>query len=596
MDLILQVFYSVFSGLILSVAIPNEIYLLGNPYLTLIAIIPLYLAFNLSKNYRQAFICFAVQTITTHLGSSFWLAYFKNYAYFTLGASALGTGFIGGFLGLLAYLPFSTSKSHNRLNAYSFDYRFMDSAVFKAFYFAMIYTLYEWVKSNGFLGYPWGTVSSAVFKWPHLMQLAAITGTYGITFLIVLFNCIAAQFLIYFFDFRSRRLIRWELIQEILLFGALLLPSMIYGFREYNRERIPQKILTTILVQQNFDPWKQTDDEKTIIASEKLTVEQLDKLAEQNRKPDLVVWSEGCLRFPFPNSFDYYNYAPIGNALFPFLRNNNIRLLAGAPWIKNLENRILLNSAILFDEKGLIRGHYGKNHLVPFAEVIPFREYPAIRKVITSIVGISAGWTAGDQYTFFDIPCSWYGGRILPENNYVDLSLTYEQQQLEENRQPTVRISTPICFDDSFTDIMRPLFLGGSELFMNITDDSWSETKSSEYQHFVIASYRAIEYRTTLVRSTNSGYSVVLSPAGKILADQPLFIEHAIACDIPVYERIFTTYARFGNWLPATFVFLFFVYCYYMFRTFQFSDYIPSERKLKKKSKHKKNKNSKFKK
>ena len=42
------------------------------------------------------------------------------------------------------------------------------------------------------------------------------------------------------------------------------------------------------------------------------------------------------------------------------------------------------------------------------------------------------------------------------------------QQKKEENMPATVQISTPICFDDAFTDIMRPLFLNGTELFINI--------------------------------------------------------------------------------------------------------------------------------
>ena len=52
---ILQVFYSVFSGLILSLAIPNEFYLLGMPFLSLFALIPLYFAFRICRNYKDAF-------------------------------------------------------------------------------------------------------------------------------------------------------------------------------------------------------------------------------------------------------------------------------------------------------------------------------------------------------------------------------------------------------------------------------------------------------------------------------------------------------------------------------------------------------------
>ena len=103
---ILQVFYSVFSGLILSLAIPNEFYLLGMPFLSLFALIPLYFAFRICRNYKDAFWIGVIQTTTTHLCSSFWLAFFKDFAAFTLGASAFGTGMIGGLVFVVMYMGF----------------------------------------------------------------------------------------------------------------------------------------------------------------------------------------------------------------------------------------------------------------------------------------------------------------------------------------------------------------------------------------------------------------------------------------------------------------------------------------------------------
>jgi apolipoprotein N-acyltransferase len=87
-------------------------------------------------------------------------------------------------------------------------------------------------------------------------------------------------------------------------------------------------------------------------------------------------------------------------------------------------------------------------------------------------------------------------------------------------------------------------------VFINITNDSWSKTKSAELQHFAVASFRAIEMRTTLVRSTNSGYSTVVNPAGKILYDMPLFTADSLYAEVPVYKREMTPYALLGNWIP----------------------------------------------
>ena len=88
----------------LSAAIPNEFYLFGCPVYTLAAFIPLYLVFNKIKDFKLAFTAFFIQTLTTHLISSFWLAYFKDFAVFTLGASAFGTACIGGGFGLFFFI------------------------------------------------------------------------------------------------------------------------------------------------------------------------------------------------------------------------------------------------------------------------------------------------------------------------------------------------------------------------------------------------------------------------------------------------------------------------------------------------------------
>ncbi len=600
MELILQViFSSLFSGFMLSAAIPNEIYLFGCPFFTLAAFIPLYLIFNKIKNFRTAFLAFFLQTLTTHLVSSFWLAYFKDYAIFTLGASALGTACIGGAFGLFFFIPYYTSRCQNKLNEYSLKFSLRSSPVFRILYFSVIYTLYEWVKSSGFLGYPWGTVSSALFKWPILMQTASITGTYGLTFMIIMFNAIAAElFMQYYGNYSLQKRRTDATIQTAKVFGLLLLLMLVHGIYQYDKPRKPVKEITAVTVQQNSNPWDEDSDKKAILTSQRLTTEKIRELEMAGQKADIVVWSEGCLQRAFPNSENYYNWYPSEKPLSEFVQDINTPCIFGGSVVKDGKIKHYYNSAILYDAKGSYRGYYAKNHLVPFAEALPFMEIPLVHAFMESVVHISAGWTPGDQYVFFDIPCRITRDYKLPAVKNIDLTKSYSQQMQEENAPYTVRISTPICFDDAFTDIMRPLFLNGTELFVNITDDSWSLKKSSEIQHFVIASYRAIEYRTTLVRSANAGYSVVVDPSGKIISDLPLFEEAAMAVNIPVFERQMTTYARFGNWLPYLCLMIFLAAGVWSYLTFTPSDYIASERKIKKagKSDKKKKKNSKNKK
>ena len=183
---ILQVFYSLLSGCILSLGIPNNFYLYGIPAAGLFSAAPLYIAINTSKSYKSAFLCGYVQTAVCHLLSSFWLGNFRGFAVFTLGASLVGTGFIGGFISLVSYFPTLYSRKSERLEEDSGNLPF--KIPFRILWFTAVYVIYEWCKSTGFLAYPWGTVSMTAFKWPIVTQIADITGVWGVTFLFVFFS------------------------------------------------------------------------------------------------------------------------------------------------------------------------------------------------------------------------------------------------------------------------------------------------------------------------------------------------------------------------------------------------------------------------
>lgn len=590
MNPILQVFYSIFSGLLLSIAIPNEFYYLGMPIYGFLAFIPYYFVISISKNYKMAFLNGFLFTITTHLFSSFWLAFFKDFAIFTLGASALYTGLLGGIFAQLTFMPFCKHRN-NTLLAFQMKPAIINRPSFRILYFTSIYIFYEWAKSSGFLGYPWGTVSSAMFNFPQLRQIASITGTYGITFIVVFFNCILGE-LFYILDIKrksSHSILISDYFSTLNLFVVIFLATMIFGTIEYNKERKPIKTITTIMVQQNCNPWNEKTDTNMINISQRLTKEALDELAAQNKEAELVVWSEGILLNPFETAYSYYKKNPKNAPLIPFIQDCNVPFIIGGStykenYYKDYTYNKYYNSALVFDKEGLYRGAYAKLHLVPFAEIIPGSDNPVIKKFLQEKIRISAGWTKGENITLFDIPCSLYDKDYLPLVQTYDLSLK-AADEYKAQIKPKVKIATPICFDDAFIDTMRPLYNCGTELFINITDDSWSLTKSSEYQHFVNASYRAIEFRIPLVRSTNSGYSVVIDPAGKIIADQPLFEESYCIYDVPIYERKPTTYAILGNWI-ILFSFAFFVYTFvYIIKNKNSDAYIPSARKIKLKKK-----------
>jgi apolipoprotein N-acyltransferase len=181
----LQVFCAIFSAFIESLAIPNEFFYFGSPIFGLIALVPLYFALYRARSYREAALVTGLQVGATHLLSSFWLANFRDFAIFTLGGSALATAVEGAVAGWYLWPPFCAdgkSLSASR-----------PSPAFRAIFFASVWTFYEWTKCYGFLGYPWGTLSMTAATWHEIKQIAEFTGERGVTFLLALFNAVAAE-------------------------------------------------------------------------------------------------------------------------------------------------------------------------------------------------------------------------------------------------------------------------------------------------------------------------------------------------------------------------------------------------------------------
>ena len=172
-------------------------------------------------------------------------------------------------------------------------------------------------------------------------------------------------------------------------------------------------------------------------------------------------------------------------------------------------------------------GSYAKMQLVPFAEFLPFIDHPIVQKFFDKLVGFSSGYNQGSHYKIFSI---------------------------KNSKGENINFACPICYEDAFPSLCASLHEKGSDLLINLTNDSWSKTDSAEYQHFAIAFFRAIELRTPLVRATNSGYSAVVDPTGKIIADLPLFTATGTVVEIPLYAHRTTFYAQWQDWLPFLFL------------------------------------------
>ncbi len=546
MTLIFQVVCALFSGILSALSIPNELFEFGSAFLGFFALVPLYFAVKNAKSYKVAALLFAIDALTTHLLSSHWLANFKDFAIFTLGASAFGTACIEAMAGCLYFFPFAGAGTDSCLKIGGKKLSF---EAFRPLHFAAVRVAYEWAKSTGFLAYPWGVLSMSAFNSKALLQSADIFGTYGISFMAAFFAACVAEFFLTFNKYafwpqNSAQNARFNLLCSVKCLALCLILLFAYGTFKLCQKSPAQKVLNAVLVQQNMDPWASDDDIESVKKSIDLTRSGIKEFEEQGKKTDLVVWSEAVLRYAMPKSLGRYNFVPVEENLLSFIKNAGVPFVIGGPYVLDAEKSQMANAALVFDKDSNLRGYYGKSHLVPFAEAIPFTESPLVKKFMNAIVGFSNGWTPGKRLVLFDFDASQSPDADQPL--YHDLTKAMEDD--DTALKAKVRTALPICFEDAFPDTCGPMFKAGAELFLNITDDSWSKTYSAERQHFAVAAFRAVEYRTSLARSTNAGLTAVVDDKGRIVQSIPLFEDGWLCAQIPVFKRRATVYSAFGNW------------------------------------------------
>lgn len=377
----------------------------------------------------------------------------------------------------------------------------------------IIWVGYEYLRTKGFLGYPYGILGYTQYSVPVVARLAALTGVWGVSALLVFPSAWIAKVMQNGIKMHTKSAVIY-----ICIFALVLVYGVVTG---YDYSGCPVK--KAALIQQNIDPW-QGGDATYREALRRLTRMSTQAQEDPRGKPDIVVWSETSFvpsidwHTRYRTDPEYYKMVKelrtyMDAQTVPFVLGNNEGVLGYDEETKQ-QVRKDHNSALLF-EHGQITRVYRKIHLVPFTEHFPYKkQLPFIYNFLVS--WDTHFWVPGTEYTVFDAA--------------------------------GFRFSTPICFEDSFGDLSREFVRGGAQVIVNLSNDGWAYSVPAEMQHMAMATFRAYENRRTVVRSTNSGITCVIDPSGRRVAEIEPFIEGYLIADVPVYDATTTLYTRWGDW------------------------------------------------
>ncbi len=379
-----------------------------------------------------------------------------------------------------------------------------------------IWLAWEYLRTQGFLGYAYGISGYSQYLVTPLVRLSALTGVWGVS-LLVLFPSVflgnaLKDGLAGFREFvRSRRVVAVG-------YAALFVLALVYGFAsqvDYSDSRMWR----VALVQQNVDPWE--GGVSAYRESLDILVRQSSMALEED--PEIVIWSETS----FVPSINYHSRFRTNPESFALVREV-VDFLAVQPVpfvVGNSDGRMVrsadgsleradYNAAILYAD-GQVVDTYRKIHLVPFTEHFPYqRSLPWLHRLL--VENETTFWESGDEFTVFEA-----GG---------------------------VSFSTPICFEDTFGYLSRAFIREGAEVIVNLTNDSWAHSVAAAMQHMAMAVFRSAENSRSMVRSTNGGMTTIIDPNGRILELFPPFIEGYMIGEVPVYSGRQTLYTRWGDW------------------------------------------------
>ena len=350
----------------------------------------------------------------------------------------------------------------------------------------------EFLKSYGPLAFPWSNLALTQTNFLSILQIIDYTGSEGVSFWVILVN-ITIYLILYEKQLKFKQ-------YSILTF--LIITPILYGLIKINsyNEQLREKRFISI-IQPNIDPNLKWESSYRDMLYGKM--DSLNTLA-YNLKSDLVLWPEAAL----PN---YMRVSYIRKKYEKLVQETSKPIMMGTLDYKTIKNRrISLNGSIFFD--GSTKNKmYHKLFLVPFAEYIPLStKFP----ILNNLNFGQGNFTHGEEYTLFNLD--------------------------------SISFSNLICYDLSNPLIVKDFIKKGARFLTVQANVAWLQNSSGVRQFFEMAKLRAIENRTGIALSANTGISGIINPLGEVTHKIRYNKQEVINGKVFLNNEV-TFYSKYGN-------------------------------------------------
>lgn len=465
---------AIFAGLLLSTAFPK---LSFAGFAWIAPALMLFAAYG--KSGADAFRAGYVSGLAFWIPSLYWLCY-NPYGLFPilgwLALSAYLALFFAAWVWLVANFKFASSTWSGR--------------VLWTIGGAAVWVALEMLRARLLGGFPWIFLGVSQYQLVPLIQIASITGVYGVSFLVAWFSLslYCAAWMIY--RNPARRHV-WQ--AEIVLPMLVVICCFVGGFFALSRGIATPDFLRVTLVQPSIP--------QTAIWNPAVDANFFQDFLAQNEMAltnpaDLLIWPESAVPEMSVENVD--QISALAQAHHVWL------ILNGEDMITSPGETNYYNAAFLVNPHGQLTSTYHKQKLVMFGEYIPFVRWLPFLEWFDSI---GTGWTPGNRAVTFSIT-----GLNAPTGEATNIIYV----GAPDNSRHEAKTSTLICFEDTFATVSRKAARDNLDFFVNLTNDGWFGHSSEQWQHMASAVFRAVENGIPLLRCANNGITCYIDGHGRI--------------------------------------------------------------------------------
>ena len=373
----------------------------------------------------------------------------------------------------------------------------------------------EWLRGTLFSGFGWNSLGVSLRNSIPLIQITAITGTPGLTFLAALGGAtlaITAKRL-------GREIRTGKPRPHFDFFAAIFLVVLAfsYGVQKITAPPVPSVKLKVAGLQGNIPVYDYWDKKCEGAIMERYVGMTRTALAGN---PDLIIWPEAAV--PRPLLLDEIIFGQVKE----LAAKTRADFLIGSVHYEQ-EPRGDYNSAILLTDHAAAAQLYHKVHLVPFGEYVPFRHtFPPL------------GWLVGDR-----VPYDFDPGK-------GPSLLTLSQHGPTHD---AVKLGPLLCFEDTLGNQTRCAAAMGAQLLVTLTNDGWFEHSVATRQHLANSQLRSVENGIPLLRVADTGITCLVDRLGRVteILRSPkgnTFIQGILQSEVAVPSHpVPTFYARHGD-------------------------------------------------